>query len=245
MRAESIVVAGIRSQRSRPSRRFGNFGHIPHVGSQITRRVEPIGPKSAARTRSMNLCVTTHPRVISICSAAGSRPRWGRARRGSHSHSNSGYRNRGVRRVIQRDRRLAGSARRSTATVRRARRPTVRRSESADARAAVCIHRMAHHDALQLAGPTGAAGHPGKLGLENRLDSINVRWWVGETEIPRMLVRTYHIAMPLGRQEGTGPAVDQVRHCHATLPRAVRLDGSVAPAEDGSPVLAAGAGRRR
>src|ERR1700759_5625702 len=72
---------------------------------------------------------------------------------------------------------------------------------------------------------------------------VDVRRWVGEAEIPRMLVGTHYIAVPLGHEEGTGAAVHQVSESHATLPGAVRLDGSIALAGNRWSV-AAGAGRR-
>src|SRR3982074_2347584 len=74
---------------------------------------------------------------------------------------------------------------------------------------------------------------------------VDVRRWVGEGEIPGALVWTRQIAMLDGDQVGAGAAWNQLGNCHATLPGAVRLDGSIALADNGSPILAARAGRRR
>ncbi len=75
---------------------------------------------------------------------------------------------------------------------------------------------------------------------------VDVHRRVSEGEIPRVLVGTHDIAAPVGRQEGTGAARHQADKSHATLPGAVRLDGSIAFADDAGPaVLAAGVGRRR
>ena len=75
--------------------------------------------------------------------------------------------------------------------------------------------------------------------------AVDVRWWVGEGEIGRMLVGTHQIAVPFGHEVGTGAVRNQAGNCHATLPGAVGLDRSIALADYGSSVLAAGAGRRR
>lgn len=74
---------------------------------------------------------------------------------------------------------------------------------------------------------------------------VDVRRWVSEIQTPRMLFRTHQIAAPLRHKVGAGAATRPVRKCHTTLPGAVWLDGSIALAQNGSSIPAAGAGRRR
>jgi len=58
-----------------------------------------------------------------------------------------------------------------------------------------------------------------------------------------MLVRTHHIAARVAHAVGQAAAATRRAKYHATLPGAVRLDGSIAPADRESSVQAAGAGR--
>src|SRR6202012_5414144 len=69
---------------------------------------------------------------------------------------------------------------------------------------------------------------------------------VGEGGIPGVLVGPHQIAALVGHQEGTRSVGHPRGECHATLPRAVRLDGPVALIDNpDSAVQAAGVGRRR
>ena len=69
--------------------------------------------------------------------------------------------------------------------------------------------------------------------------AVDVGGWVVEGK-----TGTHHIAAPLGHQVDAGAATGRVGEYHATLPSAVGLDGSIALAENGPAVQAAGVSRR-
>jgi hypothetical protein len=104
------------------------------------------------------------PEVSSDFSAARFGPRAGRARHGSYSHNGS-TRDRGGRGDVHR----RGAGRPCRPADLRQPGQAMRRPESPDPGTAVRVHRVAHDDALQLAGPAGTPGHTRKLGLKRNL----------------------------------------------------------------------------
>src|ERR1700683_4199029 len=72
---------------------------------------------------------------------------------------------------------------------------------------------------------------------------VNVRRWVVEGETQGMLVGAHPLTG--GRPLGNGAANRPPADCDATLPGAIRLDGSITFAGNASSVQAARAGRRR
>jgi hypothetical protein len=67
-----------------------------------------------------------------------------------------------------------------------------------------------------------------------------VSWWVGEGGIRTLLSRAHQIAVLFRHQVGAEAVRNVAGDCHATLRRAVGLDGSIALADIGPAVEAAG-----